>query len=334
MRLKRIVGLGALSLCLGASISPVFAMETGPMQGAEPTETTYLPDETVIPENGLGSIAIQLDDSEDGRSKENVEFGLVKVADLVDGYYVLSEPFQDTEWEFDINKLETADDLETAARAFQKEIEEPEQTLVTDADGFSVVKDLDLGVYLLYAIDVDKYEYVTPFLIALPTWDNLDEVFQYDVVVYPKHDRVPKILVNKVDAQTGKNIISKDFEFTSYEDPECTYEIETVEANTTDGTALFMVDYGTTYIKETAAPEGYGLSDEVVKVEVKDEGLFVNDQQVEPNEEYIYSIRYKDSLLPVVNTSTKTNAMLYGTIAIVALATGGFIVVLRKKFSK
>ena len=95
-----------------------------------------------------------------------------------------------------------------------------------------------------------------------------------------------------------------------------------------------MVDYGTTYIKETAAPEGYGLSDEVVKVEVKDEGLFVNDQQVEPNEEYIYSIRYKDSLLPVVNTSTKTNAMLYGTIAIVALATGGFIVVLRKKFSK
>ena len=299
MRLNKLIGIGALSLCLGASISPAYAMDTGPMQGAEPTETTYLPDETVIPENGLGSISIQLDESEDDRSLENVEFGLVKVADLDGGYYVLTEPFSNKEWDFDINKLETADELETAARAFQKEVQEPEQTLITDADGFSAAKDLELGVYLLYAIDVDKYEYVTPFLIALPTWDNLDEVFQYDVVVYPKHDRVPKILVNKVDAQTGQNIISKDFEFTSYEDSECTDEIETVEANTTDGTALFMVDYGTTYIKETAAPEGYGLSDEVVKVEVNDEGLFVNDQKVEPNEEYIYSIRYKLSLIHI-----------------------------------
>ena len=73
------------------------------------------------------------------------------------------------------------------------------------------------------------------------------------------------VLVNKVDSITGENIISKKFEFTLYSDAECKNEIITVNANTDDGTALFSdLRYGTYYIKETKAPKGYMLSDEVV----------------------------------------------------------------------
>lgn len=44
------------------------------------------------------------------------------------------------------------------------------------------------------------------------------------------------VLVNKVDENTMKNIISKEFEFTSFTDAECKNPIETKQANTKDGT--------------------------------------------------------------------------------------------------
>ena len=119
------------------------------------------------------------------------------------------------------------------------------------------------------------------------------------------------VLVNKVDENTMKNIISKEFEFTSFTDAECKNPIETKQANTKDGTVKFVLNYGTTYIKETKAPIGYSLSSEVVKVEVNDDGLFVNGKKVERSEDLLYSIIYKDSLLPVIQTGAGSDSMLF-----------------------
>lgn len=119
------------------------------------------------------------------------------------------------------------------------------------------------------------------------------------------------VLVNKVDENTMKNIISKEFEFTSFTDAECKNPIETKQANTKDGTVKFVLNYGTTYIKETKAPLGYSLSPEVVKVEVNDDGLFVNGKKVERSEDLLYSIIYKDSLLPVIQTGAGSDSMLF-----------------------
>lgn len=119
------------------------------------------------------------------------------------------------------------------------------------------------------------------------------------------------VLVNKVDENTMKNIISKEFEFTSFTDAECKNPIETKQANTKDGTVKFVLNYGTTYIKETKAPLGYSLSPEVVKVEVNDDGLFVNDKKVEQEDDLLYSIIYKDSLLPVVHTGVANGKTLF-----------------------
>ncbi|MBM6830980.1 VaFE repeat-containing surface-anchored protein [Faecalicoccus acidiformans] len=116
-----------------------------------------------------------------------------------------------------------------------------------------------------------------------------------------------EILVNKVDSATNTNIVSNEFEFTMYEDKECTKEVVTKAGNTENGTALFDVEEGVWYIKETAAPQGYLLSSEVVKVEVKDNKMYVNDKEVETNEDYLYSIVYLNTLTPVVNTGEGSN---------------------------
>jgi len=139
------------------------------------------------------------------------------------------------------------------------------------------------------------------------------------------------ILVNKVDSTTLENIVSKDFKFSVCSDTECKDVIAEYNADVETGTALIDIIYGTTvYIKESAAPEGYLLSPEVVKVSLNGEGLFVNDEKVETDEDLLYSIIYQNTLLPViqeevepeqgVQTGYDNNMPLYIAISGISLA--------------
>ncbi len=103
------------------------------------------------------------------------------------------------------------------------------------------------------------------------------------------------IQVNKVDEVTQEVIRSKDFVFTLYADEQCTQEIKTVHANTEEGTATFEdLPYGVYYVKETAAPQGYKLSDEVIKVELNDQTEGIGE---------IYSFVYFNQPVPSTQTS-------------------------------
>ena len=139
------------------------------------------------------------------------------------------------------------------------------------------------------------------------------------------------ILVNKVDSTTLENIVSKDFKFSVCSDAECKDVIAEYNADVETGTAMIDIIYGTTvYIKESAAPEGYLLSPEVVKVSLNGEGLFVNDEKVETDEDLLYSIIYQNTLLPViqeevepeqgVQTGYDNNMPLYIAISGISLA--------------
>ena len=143
-----------------------------------------------------------------------------------------------------------------------------------------------------------------------------------DQVVEMKDAPFTTIQVNKVDANTKQAIVSKDFEFTMYSDAECKNVIKTVNANQENGTATFEnVGFGTYYIKETKAPLGYLLSDEVKKI-VVDETL--------EGVGGIHSFVYENSLKPVeVNAGTKTgdntnlvipSALLVGSGCCIAIA--------------
>lgn len=145
--------------------------------------------------------------------------------------------------------------------------------------------------------------------------ENLVYSFDYANISYPY------ILINKVDDKTFENIVSKDFVFGLCSDSECNEVIKEYHANQEDGTALIDIHHGqNVFIRELAAPEGYGLSSEVIKVSLNEEGLYVNDELVDVGEDLIYSFYYQDTLLPVVQTGVDDNMNLYIALGCLSLA--------------
>ena len=142
------------------------------------------------------------------------------------------------------------------------------------------------------------------------------------------------ILINKVDSLSMENIISKDFSFNLCTDAECENVVDTFYADQETGTALIDIKFGTWFVKEASAPLGYSLSEEVVKVVLNGEGLYVNDELVETDEELTYSIVYQNYLLPVIQTAYDVDANLYiivGSLSIVGLLVGTVLLCKKKK---
>lgn len=332
MKLLKKIGL-ALSLML--VLVPCLNLQAKDItDNPEVGDVTILPEEdlTKVPDNGLGSISVELTDPYDKYlSKENVKFGVVQIADIEKGKYILKESFADKD--LDLNEIKTADEIDKVAKDMAKKVETPDYEMTTDEAGKATCKDLPVGVYLVYVEDLSDFETITPFIVGIPTWDDEDELFQYDVTVEPKHTALPRILVNKVDSETGQNIKSNKFEFTSYSQENCaeSSKLEKIEGDEQTGTAEFLIRYGTTYIKESKAPQGYKLSDEVVKVEFTDKGLFVNGKEVKVDDEHRYSIVYQNALLPSVDTGTAKNKdMMYMMLGVVVIALGASIATVRK----
>lgn len=140
------------------------------------------------------------------------------------------------------------------------------------------------------------------------------------------------VRVEKLDKDTKEHIKSNKFVFGIYEDAECTKLIKEAGANEYEGTALFdELRYGTYYIKENKAPVGYKLSNQVVKIEINDKGVFADNVSLDEKED-IYSFEYYNSLLPTIQTGNETNYILLGGLAITSLiAIVSGITILRKK---
>ena len=332
MKILKKIGL-ALSLML--ILVPCLNLQAKDItDNPEVGDVTILPEEdlTKVPDNGLGSISVELTDPYDKYlSKENVKFGIVQIANIEKGEYILKESFADEN--LNLNEIQTADEIDKVAKDMAKKVETADYEMTTNEKGKATCKDLPVGVYLVYVEDLSDFETITPFIVGIPTWDDEDELFQYDVTVEPKHTALPRLLVNKVDSVTGQNIKSNKFEFTSYSQENCadSSKLETIAGDQETGTAEFLIRYGTTYIKESKAPQGYKLSDEVVKVEFTDKGLFVNGKEVKVDDEHRYSIVYQNVLLPSVSTGTTKNTdMMYMIIGIGIIALGVSIATVRK----
>ena len=141
------------------------------------------------------------------------------------------------------------------------------------------------------------------------------------------------VQVEKIDKDTGAHIKSNKFTFGIYKDEECTKLIKEAGANEYEGTALFEgLRFGTYYIKEIKAPLGYKLSDQVVKIEINDKGVFADGVSLEENNG-VYSFKYYNSLLPIIQTGNEMNyalLLVIGAIAITGII-GGIILQKKKK---
>lgn len=193
-------------------------------------------------------------------------------------------------------------------------------TVKTGDDGIARFENLEVGIYYIQEVKtVDGY--LLDDTIHKVEVTNEGETVQLTV---ENEYALTDIQVNKVDEQTNKPIISEDFEFTMYADKELTQVLDVVHANTEDGTATFkdVKPLQTVYIKETKAPVGYKLSDEV-KVITVDENL----------EGYgdVHSFVYMNSLLPVVvvKTNDTSSIAMFSVLALAGLS--GMICFKRKK---
>ena len=143
------------------------------------------------------------------------------------------------------------------------------------------------------------------------------------------------VQVEKIDKDTGEHIKSNKFTFGIYEDEECTKLIKEAGANEYEGIALFEgLRFGTYYIKEIKAPLGYKLSEQVVKIEINDKGVFADGVSLEENNG-VYSFKYYNSLLPIIQTGNEMNyalLLVIGAIAITGIIGG--IILLKKKNNK
>lgn len=129
----------------------------------------------------------------------------------------------------------------------------------------------------------------------------------------------------KIDSNT-KEVIKDKFTFGIYEDAECTKLIKEVKSDKENGSVLFEdLRYGTYYIKEIAAPKGYVLSDKVIKVEMNDKGIFIDNEKVE-SEDSTYTFEFENVPVDTPKTGDNSNLKLYAGLlglSILALASVG-----------
>ena len=255
-----IMTLLLLSLCC---IRPVSAQEALPLPMDPSTQEK-------------GDIHVELEETQDKLSREGVGLSLAYVATIKEGSYQLTEDYSSANVE--LNAIETAEGLQEAADTLRPLVKDAIQTKQTNAQGIVNFTDLKVGVYLLYVSDQAGYETIQPTLISVPMWDETAKQMNYHIEVFPKHAPLPALHVRKVDYYDHKSIL-KEAEFTLYSDAECTEVIKTEKTDPKDGVASFDgLLYQTVYIKETKAPAGYQLSDEVVKVTIDDEWVNGDDK--------------------------------------------------------
>lgn len=148
----------------------------------------------------VGSITVNLEEGKKGTSVKNVELELIKIADIINGQYLLINDLQDIK--IDLNTLETAEDMKNAAYTISK-ITVSKNIVGTrkTTNDYGTVKfdQLEKGVYLLQATDINKYENIVSTLISVPAFNNESKnSMNYDISIVPKHS--PVIAVKTGDA--------------------------------------------------------------------------------------------------------------------------------------
>lgn len=347
----------------GLSLQP--SQDHSPLPDQPGSDSSFSPDAPDIEDSAReGTVTIALEpaytaDSANLLSLEGVKFGLARVAAIENGKYVLLDAYKDTG--VDLSSLATADSLQKAAalleEAVLKDTPDSVRTAVTDAQGRASISNVGAGVYLLYAIDTASYELISPTLISMPSYSEQSADMAWQIDVQPKHSPLPVLKITKVDPD-GNIIVSSKTEIGIYSDPECKKPV--LESKTDQQASVSMaLTYGTYYVQETAAPDGYALNHNVFVVDFDSYQIMVDGKKVEPDENNTIYLEIEDektshftgedsensttpgnTYRPPVSSSTSTtrpptgvgtHASLYLITAAVALGTAGALIAVSKK---
>ncbi len=154
----------------------------------------------------------------------------------------------------------------------------------TDANGYCIIEDLPYGTYTLRESTVPDIAYNGEFYIGdsqerVTTFEQFIELDSSESESYKYEDitdvaKKMQITIYKEDIETGVTTQGdahlEGAKYTIYKDADCTDEVETIaiqknENGTYSATSGWYLS-GTYYVKETEAPEGYLLDENVYTV--------------------------------------------------------------------
>ncbi len=254
---------------------------------------------------------------------------LLEEVETLDGYSLLEEPIvfdfkitDNTTKEYVVEKSvenKLTETLFSKVDVAGKELPGAQLSL-KDKDGniideWTSTKEAHLVKGLIYGQEYTLVENLAPLGYNLA--NDITFTYSKDIEKITMVDEaiLTDIQVNKVDSQTMLPIVSKDFEFTMYSDEACTHVLDVVHADLEDGTATFKdMHFGTVYIKETKAPLGYKLSNEVKKIVIDDELEGVGE---------VHSFVYLNTLMPVTVIKTGDATPVYTLIGLTAVSIAG-----------
>lgn len=107
--------------------------------------------------------------------------------------------------------------------------------------------------------------------------------------------------LTKIDKDT-KEIIKDKFTFGLFSDKECTKLIQQVDSNEKEGKVTFAdLRFGTYFVKEVSAPNGYILSEKIIKVEINENGVFIDKKEVQENNS-VYNFEFSNKKIDTPKT--------------------------------
>ena len=140
-----------------------------------------------------------------------------------------------------------------------------------------VFQGVEPGIYLVSEGQPGNYRPYEPVLIQVEQNTDLNMAVKRFL---------PTIVIQKTDEQ-GNSITNKPFAFGIFSDADCQDKVKSLPAELTKGQVSCIFDrYQTLYIKETKAPDGYRLSDQTVKVEFSEQGVFADGLKLSPSDGY------------------------------------------------
>ncbi|WP_289183532.1 collagen binding domain-containing protein [uncultured Dubosiella sp.] len=247
--------------------------------------------------------------------KESTKVSALPIADYDQGRFVMRPPWTPC----DLNEIKSARELDELAAVLKKEVVDhldgyrPDLIEgVADACNQIEFREMEPGAYLMWSDD----RTMAPLIVSIPVWDEEAKTMVFSVVVEPKRNELDELRIRKIDAQTKEPVLGSEFAFTSYEDAACTRRIETVAGDPKTGTASFWLAYDVMYIKETKAPQGYRLSDEVVKVEERNGVVTINGRMANVQDKRVEIDYENEKIRLFVPTGLMTNPGLYASLAV------------------
>lgn len=156
---------------------------------------------------------------------------------------------------------------------------------------------LPIGKYLLHEETAPNgYHEATDIEFEVKAIGDVQKITMADEKIYSF------IKIKKVDAEDHEKVLA-GAEFTMYSDEGCTQELAKASTGD-DGIALLdHIEYQTVFIKETKAPDGYHLSDDMAVININDDWI------AEDNEK---TIIWADHIIEIVNTGMQSYDYLVG----------------------